>query len=152
WYLNLDAFAEAGYHVFAPDSVGFGFTERVSQAAEKGGTSTPKFILAFMDKLAIAKAHLIGNSAGSMAITRMAIDASARVKSLTLTGGEPRLETEESRVIAARLGQTERMNFVRRMLGKEKVERADMRKATSDFFCEPVHPAVDEITEMRLEV
>ena len=152
WYLNLDAFADAGYHVFAPDSVGFGFTQRVSEAGEKGGSSTPKFILAFMDKLAIPKAHLVGNSAGSMAITRIAVDVPGRVKSLTLTGGEPRLETEESRVIAAKLGQTERMNFVRQMLSKDKVEIGDMRKATADFFYDPDHPAIDEITEMRLEV
>jgi pimeloyl-ACP methyl ester carboxylesterase len=44
------------------------------------------------------------------------------------------------------------MNFVRQMLAKEKVAPADMRKASADFFCDPDHPAIDEITEMRLEV
>lgn len=152
WYLNMDVFADAGYHVLAPDTVGFGLTERLSPAAEKGGVSVPKFLMAFMDKFGIDKAHFIGNSAGSMAITRLAIQCPERVKSLILTGGEPRVETEQSRVIAATLGQTERMNFVRQMLSKDRVTFDDMKRATSDFFCDPDHPTVDEVAEMRLEI
>jgi 2-hydroxy-6-oxonona-2,4-dienedioate hydrolase len=151
WYANMDVFADAGYRVLAPDTVGFGLTERLSPAAEKGGISVPKFLIALMDKLGVDRAHFIGNSAGSMAITRLAIECPERVRSLILTGGEPRVETEQSRAIAATLGQTERMNFVREMLSKDRVIFDDMKRATSDFFYNPDHPRVNEVAAMRLE-
>ncbi len=48
-----------------------------------------------MDALRISEAHFIGNSMGSNAITRFAIDHPDRVKGLMLTGGEPIVETLE---------------------------------------------------------
>lgn len=152
WYLNLDAFAGASYHVLAPDSVGFGLTHKVSANGEKGGTSSTKFLVAFMDTMRVDRAHFVGNSAGSMAITRLAIEHPDRVKSLILTGGEPRIETEESRAIAKTLGQTDRMNFVRAMLSKPQISFDDIRKATADFFYDPDHPRIDEVAEMRLRI
>jgi len=151
WYLNLDAFAGASYHVLAPDSVGFGLTHKIATGGEKG-TSPTKFLLAFMDKMRIDRAHWVGNSAGSMAITRLAIEHPDRVKSLILTGGEPRIETEESRAIAKTLGQTDRMNVVREMLSKPQISFEDMRRATADFFYDPDHPRIDEVAEMRLRI
>jgi pimeloyl-ACP methyl ester carboxylesterase len=152
WYLNFEAFTHAGYHVLAPDSVGFGLTARVSPTSEKGGISAPKFLLAFMDAIGVEQAHFVGNSAGAMTITRLGIGHPERVKSLILTGGEPRIETNESRAIAKTLGQTDRMNFVRTMLSKPHVSFQEMRKATADFFYDPGHPRIDEVTEMRLRI
>jgi pimeloyl-ACP methyl ester carboxylesterase len=151
WYLNLEAFAGASYHVLAPDSVGFGRTQKILVSGEKG-TNVAKFLVAFMDKLSIERAHFVGNSAGSMAITRLAIEHPDRVRSLILTGGEPRIETEESRAIARTLGQTERMSFVRAMLSKPQIGFEDMRRATADFFYDPDHPRIDEVSEMRLRI
>src|SRR5574342_973895 len=71
WYLNLEPFAEARYHVLAADAVGFGLTEKVSAGGEKGGVSSTKFLVAFMDQMGIERAHFVGNSAGSMTITRL---------------------------------------------------------------------------------
>jgi pimeloyl-ACP methyl ester carboxylesterase len=130
--------------------VGFGLTERVSAGGEKGGLSPTKFLLAFMDRMGIQQAHFVGNSAGAMTITRLAIEHPERVKSLILTGGEPRIESDESRAIAKTLGRTERMNFVREMLSKLQVSFEDIRKATADFFYDPGHPRIDEVAEMRL--
>ena len=152
WYLNLEPFAEARYRVLAPDAVGFGLTEKVSAGGQKGGVSATKFLLAFMDRAGIERAHFVGNSAGSMTVTRLAIEHPERVKSLILTGGEPRIETEESRAIAKTLGQTERMNFVREMLSKPQVGFEDMRRATADFFYDPDHPRIDEVARMRLRI
>lgn len=151
WYLNLEAFAGVSYHVLAPDSVGFGRTQKVSGSGEKG-TNAVKFLVAFMDKLSIERAHFVGNSAGSMAITRLAIEHPERVRSLILTGGEPRIETEKSRAIARTLGQTDRMNFVRAMLSKPQIGFEDMRRATADFFYDPTHPRIDEVAETRLRI
>jgi len=148
WHMNIEEFARAGYKVYAPDAVGFGSTEIVSGS----GISAAEFIAAFMDEMGIAKAHFVGNSMGSMTATRLALEYPGRTKSLNLTGGEPRLETEESRAIARELGKTARMDFVRAMLSKTEVSFSDMRQATGDFFYDPHHPLIDEVAKMRLNI
>jgi 2-hydroxy-6-oxonona-2,4-dienedioate hydrolase len=148
WHMNIEEFARAGYKVYAPDAVGFGSTEIVSGS----GISAAEFIAAFMDEMGIAKAHFVGNSMGSMTATRLALEYPERTKSLILTGGEPRLETEESCAIARELGKTTRMDFVRAMLSKTEASFSDMRRATADFFYDPHHPSIDEVAKMRLNI
>lgn len=149
WYLNMSGFSENGYRVLAPDFVGFGLTKTVSEPAVRINTS--HFLLTFMERMGVKKAHFVGNSMGSNAITRLAIDYPARVKSLILTGGEPRIDTDESRALAATLGKTERMEFVRSMLSKSAISLEDMRRATRDFFYDSDHPRIGEVADMRLE-
>src|SRR5688572_2649812 len=82
WYLNLDFFADRGYHVYAPDSVGFGRTGRISEPtlpSEFFGLATP-FLKAFMNAMHIEKSHFICNSMGSNATTRFAFEKPGRVK------------------------------------------------------------------------
>ena len=150
WYLNMPAFAEGGYHVFAPDTIGSGFTEIVSK--EPGRVDSSEFILAFMEAVGVEQAHFIGNSAGSQASVRFAVEHPERVKSLILSGGEPRVQTIESGAIAKTLGRTPRMDFVREMLSKPEVNFQDMRKATADFFYDAEHPVIDGVTTMRLDM
>jgi 2-hydroxy-6-oxonona-2,4-dienedioate hydrolase len=150
WYLNMEAFANAGFHVLAPDFVGFGYTENISGAGDR--VNTTEMLSVFMDALGIDKAHFVGNSMGSNAVTKLAIECPIRVKSLILTGGEPRVESEESRTIASNLGKTARTDFVREMLSKPEVSLQDIRRTTADFFYDPDHPRIDEIAKMRLEI
>jgi 2-hydroxy-6-oxonona-2,4-dienedioate hydrolase len=148
WHRNMEEFARAGYKVYAPDAVGFGSTEIISGS----GISAAEFVAAFMDEMGIAKAHFVGNSMGSMTATRLGLEYPERTKSLILTGGEPRLETEESRAIARELGKTTRMDFVRAMLSKTEASFSDMRRATADFFYDPHHPLIDEVAKIRLDI
>jgi 2-hydroxy-6-oxonona-2,4-dienedioate hydrolase len=148
WYMNMEEFARAGYKVYAPDAVGFGSTEITSGE----GIGAAEFATAFMDEMGISRAHLVGNSMGSMTATRFALDYPERTKSLILTGGEPRLDTEESRALARELGKTARMDFVRAMLSQTEVSFSDMRRATADFFYDPHHPLIDEVAKMRLDI
>ena len=142
WHQTLDAFAEAGYHVYAPDSPGFG------RSSPGIGVDV---LLAFMDAHGIQEAHLIGNSGGGMTCTNFAAKHPERVKSLTISGGEPRVETAGSRVVVPTLGETPRMNFAREMLGKPKLVLEDMRRATADFFFDRDHPEVDVVARMRMD-
>ena len=89
---------------------------------------------------------------GQMTATRLAFEHPERVKNMILTGGEPRIETEESRAIARELGRTARMDFVRQMLTTSPVAFEDMKKGTADFFYDPYHPRIDEVAEMRLAI
>ena len=104
WHLNLEAVAEAGYHVLAVDAPGFG---RSSPGNAVEG------LLAFLDAHGIDRAHLVGNSGGGMTGTTFSGRYPERVRSLTISGGEPRLDTEATRPIVPTLGATARMNFAR---------------------------------------
>ena len=148
WYLNLPVFAEAGYRVLAPDNLGFGETQLVSGPAVRA----PDFMGAFLDAMGVERAHFIGNSGGSMATTAFAAAHPERVASFITSGGEPRIDTDQARAIAPLLGRTARMDFVREMLSKPQVAFEDLRKATADFFYDPDHPRIHEVTEMRLEL
>ncbi len=147
WYRNLEAFAEAGYRVIAPDSVNAGQTEVLAG----GPVRNPDFLLALLDALRVEKAHLIGNSGGGMAVTTLAVESPERALSLILSGGEPRTATRDAAAIVPRLGRTPRMDQVRAMLAKPEVTEADMRQATAAFFCDSSHAEVDVVTQMRLE-
>jgi pimeloyl-ACP methyl ester carboxylesterase len=149
WYLNMEALANAGFRVCAPDFVGYGYTERATENDDR--INTTLFLSAFMDGLGIDRAHFIGNSMGSNAATKFAMERPERVKSLVLTGGEPRVDSERSRAIAKDLGKTERTDFVKEMLSKPEVTFEDMRRATADFFYDSTHSRIDEIAAMRLE-
>jgi len=148
WFPNIDAFAAAGYHVHAPDMIGFAQSEVVGKPGERINSS--EFLVGFMDARGIPSAHYMGNSMGSNAITRLAVDAPQRVRSLIVTGGEPRIETEESRAISRELGKTPRTDFVREMFSKPEVSFEDMRHATADFFYDRDHPAIEPIARSRL--
>ncbi len=149
WHLNMATFADAGYHVYAPDFVDYGHTKRVSE--ERGRISASEFILAFMDVFGIGGAHFIGNSMGSNAITQFVIDHPERVKSLILTGSEPIVEAEGLHALTKDMNKTARTDFVKVMLNKPKVLFDDMRRATADFFYDRDHPRIDEVAKQRLE-
>ena len=142
WRLNLDAVAAAGYRVLAPDSPGFG---RTSPGNAVEGMA------AFLDAHGIERAHLVGNSGGGMAATNFSARYPDRVRSLTLSGGEPRLDTEATRPIVPRLGQTARMDFARAMMAKPELTFDDMRRATADFFYDRNHPEIDATARLRLD-
>jgi pimeloyl-ACP methyl ester carboxylesterase len=148
WRWNFEAFAGAGYRVLAPDMPGYGFTP----PADPGPRLTaPEFLTRFMDALGVPAAHVMGNSMGSNAIARLASEHPERVRSAIFTGGEPRIETEESRAVSAKLGQTPRTDFVRAMLSKPELSQDNLRHATADFFYDRDHPAVGPVTELRRE-
>ncbi len=84
WRLTIPALAE-NFHVFAPDIVGFGYTERPADVQYNMETWL-NHIFGFMDALGIEKAHVVGNSFGGGLALVMAIRAPQRVGRLVLMG------------------------------------------------------------------
>lgn len=83
WLFNIDALAEKAC-VTALDLPGHGQSDkRVTDASLKGLSTA---LLGFMDALGIEKAHLVGHSMGGAVAARTALDAPARVSSLSLIG------------------------------------------------------------------
>lgn len=85
WVHNVDAVAAAGYHVYAIDLPGHGFASKGAGVA----CSVPAyrdFVLAFMDRLDIAKASIVGTSLGGHVVASLAVQHPARVERVALVG------------------------------------------------------------------
>jgi pyruvate dehydrogenase E2 component (dihydrolipoamide acetyltransferase) len=81
WLFNINALAGKA-RVFALDLPGHGqSTKRLGEPSLKGLSSA---LCGFMDAVGIDSAHLIGHSMGGAVVLRTALDATERVKSLTL--------------------------------------------------------------------
>jgi pyruvate dehydrogenase E2 component (dihydrolipoamide acetyltransferase) len=81
WLFNIDALGEKAT-VYALDLPGHG---QSSKKLDKPGLAAMKNALAaFMDKLGIGKAHLVGHSMGGAIAMQMAAEHPEKVKSLTL--------------------------------------------------------------------
>jgi 2-hydroxy-6-oxo-octa-2,4-dienoate hydrolase len=84
WGGVLPVLAER-FRVIAPDMVGFGFTDRPSDAQYNVQTWADQ-VLAVMDALDMPKASLVGNSFGSAIAMRLATQHPERVDRLVLMG------------------------------------------------------------------
>jgi pyruvate dehydrogenase E2 component (dihydrolipoamide acetyltransferase) len=81
WLFNIDALSEK-VTVYALDLPGHG---QSAKKMDKPGLGAMTAALAsFMDKLGIAKAHLVGHSLGGAIAMQLAADQPSKVKSLTL--------------------------------------------------------------------
>ena len=91
---NIGAFVDAGFHVFAPDLVGYGQSSKPT-----GLDYTLDFfadtLLAAVQSAGVHRAHLVGNSLGGAVALRIALDQTAFVDRLVLMapGG---IETREA--------------------------------------------------------
>jgi pimeloyl-ACP methyl ester carboxylesterase len=85
WRLTLPALAAGGRHVFAPDMVGFGFTERPDDM-RYDLDSWVEHLAGVLDALELPRVHLVGNSFGGALALRFAATRPARVDRLVLMG------------------------------------------------------------------
>jgi len=70
WRCNIEALAER-FHVYAPDMVGFGLTDKLVSFSDQAGLRV-RHVRAFMDVLCIDSAHFMGNSFGGSLILNVA--------------------------------------------------------------------------------
>ncbi len=73
WRYNIAALAEQ-FHVFAPDMVGFGYTDKLYNFTDPAGFRI-RFIRDWMQTLCIPSAHFVGNSFGGSLILAVAAGA-----------------------------------------------------------------------------
>ncbi|MCM8775888.1 MAG: alpha/beta hydrolase [Candidatus Omnitrophica bacterium] len=84
WRKNVPEFA-ANYRVVALDVVGFGGTDKVDWGFSC--VRLGEFVKAFMDKLGIAKAHVIGTDTGSLIALALAANYPEKTGKLILFSG-----------------------------------------------------------------
>jgi len=84
WRLTIPELARH-FHVYAPDMVGFGYTDR-PEGVTYGMETWSKQILAFLDALDLERVSLVGNSFGGGLALRVAVEHPERVDRLVLMG------------------------------------------------------------------
>ncbi len=85
FHRNVDAFVDAGYRVLLIDSPGFNKSYPLVTSSRDGAYA--QAVKGVMDRLDIARAHMIGNSMGGATAMRMAVDYPERVGKLIMMGG-----------------------------------------------------------------
>ncbi|WP_067482993.1 4,5:9,10-diseco-3-hydroxy-5,9,17-trioxoandrosta-1(10),2-diene-4-oate hydrolase [Actinomadura hibisca] len=82
---NLPVFAEH-FRTLLVDQPGYGASDKPERFSKQFFTASADAVVALLDGLGIAKAHLVGNSLGGGTAARMAIDHPDRVDRLVLMG------------------------------------------------------------------
>ena len=133
WRLSMPLLADR-FHCYAPDMVGFGFTER-PDGITYGLQVWVDQVLGFLDALGLEKVSLVGNSFGGAIALRFAVDHPDRVDRLVLMGsvGVPFEITE---ALDAAWGYEPSFEGMRRML---------------DYFAYSRELVTDELAQVRYE-
>jgi 2-hydroxy-6-oxo-octa-2,4-dienoate hydrolase len=84
WRLTIPGLAGHA-HIYAPDMVGFGFTER-PDGIEYSMRTWVDQLVAFLDALDLERVSLVGNSFGGALALRLAVEHPERVHRLVLMG------------------------------------------------------------------
>ena len=89
WRSTLDALAASGRRGIAPDLPGFGESAGVTRARyfDPAGAFYERFVFGLLDRLGIARAHVVGHSLGGAIAYIAAVSSPDRVASLTLVAG-----------------------------------------------------------------
>jgi 2-hydroxy-6-oxonona-2,4-dienedioate hydrolase len=94
---NVRPLADAGYHVYAIDAIGHGFTDKPADVTYHS-PAFERHLLDFMDAIGAERAHLLGQSLGAWTGWRVALSHPERVRSLvSATGAGILLDDEESK-------------------------------------------------------
>lgn len=133
WRLCLPLLADR-FHCYAPDMVGFGFTER-PEGITYGLQGWVDQLLGFLDALGLERVSLVGNSFGGAIALRFAVDHPDRLDRMVLMGsvGVPFPITE---ALDAAWGYEPSLAGMRRML---------------DYFAYSRELVTDELAQVRYE-
>ncbi len=85
WYCNVDALADAGYRVIAPDLPGFGDSDKPDHL-EYDPASAAEFVYDLSQGLGIERFSLVGSSAGGLISGLFALDHPEMVEKMALVG------------------------------------------------------------------
>lgn len=83
WHSVAPALAEKGFHVVAPDLVGFGFSDKPTWF-DYSIASQARIVVRLMNVLGVGRADIVGSSYGGAIASTIALDYAERVEKLVL--------------------------------------------------------------------
>lgn len=86
WRENINALAEAGFYVVAPDWPPFGLSDK-STEIDYSFRSIAGYMVGLLDALEIDSAHIVGHSVGGWITSYIAAEHTERVESVVLVAG-----------------------------------------------------------------
>ncbi|MCX2932335.1 alpha/beta hydrolase [Mycobacterium sp. CVI_P3] len=113
WQLNIGPLSRT-FHVFAPDIVGFGATERPADIIYSLRTWTDH-VWSFLDAMGIGRTAVVGNSLGGRIALQMATDHPDRISRMVLMGS-PGVGMTPTEGLAALRGYEPSHDAMRRLL------------------------------------
>ena len=116
WRHNIVALAER-FHVYAPDMVGFGRSEKVFNFSDRNGFRL-RHLRAFMETLCIESAHFMGNSASASLILTVAAERQPSwIRSIvSVSGGGFAPDNDARKVLTRYDGSRHGMRAILRVL------------------------------------
>jgi 2-hydroxy-6-oxonona-2,4-dienedioate hydrolase/2-hydroxy-6-oxo-6-(2'-carboxyphenyl)-hexa-2,4-dienoate hydrolase len=145
---NVVPLADHGYHVYALDMVGHGFSDKPPDLVYGTATFTTH-LQRFLDAIDAESAHLVGQSLGGWVAWRFALEHPERVRSLvSLTGAGFLLDDDESQRESEAVGDTVRQRTNRAL---EKPTRERVRERLEWLMFDP-HSVTDELVEARYRI
>lgn len=83
WLLNVEGLARR-YRVLVPDLIGFGKTDKTTDANELNLERSSRFLAGFLETQGVQKTHVVGNSMGGIVSLQFAVDHPEMVDKLVL--------------------------------------------------------------------
>lgn len=145
---NVVPLADRGYHVYALDMIGHGFSEKPSDIVYRTDAFTTH-LLRFLDAIGADAAYLAGQSLGGWVAWRFALDHPERVRALvSLTGAGFLLDDEASRRKSEAVG-----NEVQKVTSRalEDPTRERVRERLEWLMLDP-QTVTDELVEARYRI
>jgi 2-hydroxy-6-oxonona-2,4-dienedioate hydrolase len=84
WDMVVDRLAEKGFHVYALDKIGNGFTDHPERQEDLVIGATVDHVWNFVQALKIGPAHIAGHSRGGYTVTQIALEHPDWVKTLVI--------------------------------------------------------------------
>jgi pimeloyl-ACP methyl ester carboxylesterase len=99
WRYNIATLAEH-FHVYAPDMVGFGYTDKVYDFGDPAGFRV-RFVRDWMETLCIGSAHFMGNSFGGSLVLTVAAATPCpwNIRSIVTSAGGGYAPVNEARAV-----------------------------------------------------
>jgi pimeloyl-ACP methyl ester carboxylesterase len=106
YWKKIIPLVKENYHVYAPDLLGHGISDKpLGKEVSYGTDAQAQRIIAFMDKLGIKKAYIVGHSMGGEIAAKVTLLAPERVKGLVLISAAGMEKTPKLLPLHVRLGR-----------------------------------------------
>jgi 2-hydroxy-6-oxo-6-(2'-carboxyphenyl)-hexa-2,4-dienoate hydrolase len=146
---NVVPLAEGGYHVYAIDFVGHGFSDKPDQ--DYGVSVFADHVLRFLDAIGAERAHLSGESLGGWTAAWLALQRPERVGKVILNTAAGLAIADQSPTLAAEYQERRKELRERTLAALDNPSRETVRKRLEWLMADPAS-VTEELLETRYRI